>query len=93
LRDIYKDLDIVADTQKKRFKWIGHVVGMDQGRRVKKIFENKPKGCRRRGRPRLKWTEDVEKDLRETKVRRWRQKAVDGEEWMSVIDEGCIAKD
>jgi hypothetical protein len=26
LRDIYKDLDKVADIQKKRLKWIGHVV-------------------------------------------------------------------
>jgi hypothetical protein len=31
--------------------------------------------------------EDVEKDLREVKVKRWRQKAVDREEWASVIRE------
>ena len=42
---------------------------MDHGRTVKKIFESKPKGSRRRGRPRLRWLDDVEKDLREMKVR------------------------
>ena len=42
LRELYKDLDIVADIKKKRLEWIGHVVGMDQGRIVKKIFESKP---------------------------------------------------
>jgi hypothetical protein len=47
LRDLYKDLDIVADIKKKRLEWIGHVVGMDQGRIVKKIFESKPEGSRR----------------------------------------------
>jgi hypothetical protein len=31
--------------------------------------------------------EGVEKDLWEVKVKRWRQKAVDREEWASVIDE------
>jgi hypothetical protein len=31
--------------------------------------------------------ENVEKDLEETKVKEWRQKAVDREEWESVIDE------
>jgi len=31
--------------------------------------------------------ENVEKDLEETKIKGWRQKAVDREEWESVIDE------
>ena len=44
---------------------------MDQGRTVKKIFESKLEGSRRRGRPRMRWLEDVEKDLQEMKVKRW----------------------
>jgi len=44
---------------------------MNQGRTVKEIFENKPEGNRRRGRPKLRRLEDVEKDLREMKVKRW----------------------
>jgi hypothetical protein len=43
------------------------------------IFESKPEGRRRMGRPRLRWLEDVEKVLLEMKVKRWRQKAVDRE--------------
>jgi hypothetical protein len=50
---LYKDLDIAADIKKKRFEWTGHVVRTDHGRTVKKIFESKPEGSRRRGRPRL----------------------------------------
>jgi hypothetical protein len=57
---------------------------MDQGRTVKKISEGKPDVSRR---PRLRLLEDVEKDLREVKVKRWRQKAVDRKEWASVIRE------
>ena len=26
LRELYKDLDIIADINKKRLEWIGHVV-------------------------------------------------------------------
>jgi hypothetical protein len=59
---------------------------MDQ-LRIVKVSESKPEGGRRRGRPRQKWLEDVEKDLREMKVKRWRQKAVDREEWAFVIKE------
>jgi hypothetical protein len=58
---------------------------MDQGRTVKKIFESELMGSTRRGIPRLRWLEDAEKGLREIKVNRWRLKAVDGEEWASVI--------
>jgi hypothetical protein len=59
LKELYKDLDIVADV-KKKFGWIRHVVRMDQRRRVKKIFESKPEGSKKRGRPRLRWLEHVE---------------------------------
>jgi hypothetical protein len=37
--------------------------------------------------------EDVEKDLRETKVKRWRQKTVAREEWASVIKEAKVLRE
>ena len=43
---------------------IRHVVRIDQGGTVKKIIKSKPEE-RRKGRPRLRWMEDVEKELRE----------------------------
>jgi hypothetical protein len=43
---------------------------MDQGRAVKKVLESKPEGSRRRGRPRLRWRKDVEKDLLKMKFKR-----------------------
>jgi len=60
---------------------------MDQGRRVKKIFGDKPKGSRRRGRPRLRWVEDVEEDLWEMKGKKRRKKEADREVWVSGIKE------
>ena len=77
----------VNDTKSILFtlEWIGHLVKNDQGRTFKTIFESKPEGSRRKGRPRLRWLEDIEKDLREIKFKRWRQKAVDLEERESVI--------
>jgi hypothetical protein len=38
-------------------------------------------------RPKLRWLEDVQKDLWEMKVKRWHQTAGDREEWGSVIEE------
>jgi len=37
------------------------------------------------GRNRLRYLEDVEKDIREMKVKRWRQKAVHRERWMLLM--------
>jgi len=50
-------------------EWVGHVVRMGQGWTVKGIYESKPEGSRIRGRPTLRWLEDMEKDLREMKVK------------------------
>jgi len=66
-----RELDIVADIKKKRLKWIVHVVRIDQGRTVKKIFGCKLDVRRQRGRLGLRWLEDTEKDLWEMKVKRW----------------------
>ena len=50
---------------------VGHVVRMDQGRTVMKVLQSKLEGSGR-GRPRVRWPEDMEKDLPEMKVKRWR---------------------
>ena len=71
----------------RRLEWLGHVVRMNETRSVKKIFEGKLEGRRGRGRPRLRWINDVEDDLRKLDVKRWRTKTLDREEWASVIRE------
>jgi hypothetical protein len=52
---------------------------MDHGRTIKKIFDSKLEGSKRE-RLRLRKLADVEKDLQEMMIKRWRQKAADREE-------------
>jgi hypothetical protein len=63
---------------------------MNEARIVKKIFEEKLEGRRGRGRPRLRWINDVEEDLRMFGVKRWRSKALEREEWGFVIKEAKV---
>jgi len=56
---------------------------MDQGRTVKEVFESQPEGGRRVGRPRMRWLEDVEKNVGDMNVKRRRQKGTVREEWAS----------
>ena len=71
----------------RRLEWLGHVVRMNETRSVKKIFEGKLEGRRGRGRPRLRWINDVEDNLRKLSVKRWRTKALDREKWASIVRE------
>jgi hypothetical protein len=74
----------VAAIKMWRLEWIGHVVGTDQRRTVKKIFENDSKGSRRSGRPRLKWLEDIVKDRRKKKSLR------DANSMQLIGKNGCL---
>jgi len=69
----------------RTLEWLGHVIRMNETRSVKNIFEGKLEGRRGRERPRLRWINDVEDDLRKLGVKRWRTKALESEEWASVI--------
>jgi hypothetical protein len=40
---------LVADIEKKRLEWVGHVMRMGHGRVVKKVFGSKLEGRRRMG--------------------------------------------
>jgi hypothetical protein len=84
----YKSQDIITVIKIRRLEWLGHVIRMDETGSVKKIFEGKLEGRRGRGRPRLRWINDVEGDLRKTGVKRWRAKVLDRVEWASIVREG-----
>jgi hypothetical protein len=60
---------------------------MNETRTVKKISGEKLGGRRGRGRPRLRWTDDVEEDLRNMGIKRWGIKMLDRLEWASIIKE------
>jgi len=87
LRTKYKSQDIVTVIKIRRLAWLGHVSRMNEIRSVKKIFEGKLEGRRGRGRPRLRWLNDVEDDLRKLGLKGWRMKALNREEWVSIIRE------
>ena len=98
LRTKFKSQDTVTVIKIRRLEWLGHGIRMNETRSVKKIFEGKLEGRRVRGRPRLRWINDVEDDLRKLGVKRWRTKATDREELASIIREakaklkGCSAR-
>jgi hypothetical protein len=87
LESKYKSQDIVSVIKVRRLEWLEHIIRMNETRTVKRIFEEKLGGRRGRGRPRLRWIDDVEDDLRNIGIKRWTIKTLDRVEWASIIKE------
>ena len=61
---------------------------MDGERTVKKA--NQGEAEKEKGRPRLRWMDDVELDLRNMAVKRWRGRALDRTEGTAVMREAKV---
>jgi hypothetical protein len=49
----------------RRMKWTGHVARMEDKRNAYKILMGKPEGKRPLGRPRCRWVDSINMDLKE----------------------------
>ena len=57
--------DIIRILKSCRLRWAGHVARMGDGRRARKILIGKPEGTRPRGRPKIRWEDNIISDLKE----------------------------
>jgi len=78
LEEMSKGENIVKWIKGQRISWLGHLERMEEERMPKKIFTQELEGTRRRGRPRKRWKEEVERDLQVLGVRKWRPKPTVG---------------
>jgi hypothetical protein len=65
----------------KRLAWAGHLVRMNNDRTIKKIFNTKPDGVSSVGRPKLRWEDGIDQDIRILGVKNWRKVALNRDEW------------
>jgi len=66
---------------------------MPDERVVKSIYKWKPHATRPKGRPRLRWDDDVRDDLRKTGVNNWKQKAQERKPWRGIIEQAKTHKE
>ena len=65
-------LDIVNVIKIGRLRWLGHFFRMQGLEPCRKLTVLKAEGTRRAGKPKLRWTESAEEDLKKTGGRNWR---------------------
>jgi hypothetical protein len=85
LEEMSKGENIVKWIKGQRISWLGHVERMEENRMPKKIFTQELEGTRRRRRPRIRWKEEVERDLQVLGVRRWRELAINRKKWQDIV--------
>jgi hypothetical protein len=60
---------------------------MSEDRIIKRLYMRKPEGRKSVGRPKMRWLNDVDEDLRKMAVGGWRGKAQRRDEWKCVLRE------
>ena len=63
-----KQEDILKLIKSQRLRWADHVMRMENTRTARKITEWTPYKTRPVGRPRLRWMDQVEEDLKRMKI-------------------------
>jgi len=82
-----KQEDIIKFIKSQRMRWVTHVMRMQNTRTTRKITEWKRYKTRPVGRPRLRWMDQVEEDLRRMKITGWRVKTEDRQVWNRIVEQ------
>jgi hypothetical protein len=61
---------------------------MNNDRTLKIIFNTKPDGVRRAGRPKLSWEDGVDLDMSILEVKNWKKVTLDRDEWAKLLKKG-----
>ena len=90
LNELYKDVNIVVDIKVRRLEWLGHVMRMTNDRVPKIVLNAKLDGKRKVGRPKLRWYDDVQNDIRKMGLKGWWEKAKNRSEWWHIMKEAKV---
>jgi hypothetical protein len=85
LYEIFNEPNIVNYIQVERLAWAGHLVGLNNDKTLKKIFNTAPDGVRGVGRPKLRWEDDIDQDMRILEVKNWKKVALARHEWAKLL--------
>jgi len=85
LDKLIKHKNIINFARVQRLGRYGHIERMQETRTVKAIQAWKPISNRPMGRPKIRWEDDVKKDIRRLKVPNWKTLVQDRRRWKEVV--------
>jgi hypothetical protein len=86
LDKIIKHKNIINFIRAQRLGWLGHIERMQETRMIKAIYSWKPISRRPIGRPKIRWEDDVRKDIQKLKVPNWKTLVHDRRRWKELVE-------
>jgi len=77
--------NIINFARVQRLGWYGHIERMQETRMVNAIHAWKPISKRPMGRSKIRWEDDVKKDIQRLKVPNWKTLVQDRRRWKEVV--------
>lgn len=90
VQEMYDEINIATYVKLNRLRWLGHVVRASEDRVLARIFNGRPSGRRRVGRPRNRWMDDVLEDVRKLRITNWRELARRRDDWKRRLREARV---
>ena len=87
LEEAINNENIVRYIKYERLGWLGNVERMTNERAAKTIYKWKPYATRPKGRPRVRWEDDVRNDLRKMGVNNWKERTQERKKWKEIIEQ------
>ncbi|KAJ3652344.1 hypothetical protein Zmor_018319 [Zophobas morio] len=69
----------------QRTRWLGHIGRASEDRTIGKLLNRLQGGKKKKGRPKLRWLENVETDLWEMGIEDWKSKAANRNQWRAIV--------
>ena len=88
---MYGEPDIVKTIKINRLRWLGHVARMEEERVPKKLLNGFPEGRRSAGRPKARWLDAVNCDIKILNIRDWKTLAADRSGWRIELEKAKTA--
>ena len=83
IRGTVKVAEVSKKIQERRLQWFGHVMRREDGHVCRRVMNMEVDGRRRRGRPRVRWKDNIANDMRERGLRE--QEVQDRRRWRRLI--------
>jgi hypothetical protein len=84
LHKLFNKPDIIKHIKINRLTWAGHIIHMEN-RTMKKVFDTRPEGTMKIGRPKLRREDGVTQDIRAVGVKKLRKVAMNREDCCKLL--------